>query len=55
MPAKSKAQFRLMKAAEHGNLKLPGLSKQEAAEYTKNNTGKKRYSKLKDYVKKKKA
>jgi hypothetical protein len=53
MPAKSKAQFKFMKAVESGNLKAPGLSKKEASEFTKSNTGKKRYSKLKDYVKKK--
>lgn len=34
MPAKSKAQFRFMKAAESGNIKVPGLSKKEAKEYT---------------------
>lgn len=34
MPAKSKAQFRFMKAVEHGDAKAPGLSKAEAREYT---------------------
>jgi len=50
MPASSKAQFRFMKAAESGKIKVPGLSKKEAKEYTKENVGKKRYSKLKEYV-----
>ena len=35
MPAKSRAQFRLMKAVEHGSAKVPGLSRSEAAEFTK--------------------
>lgn len=35
MPAKSKAQFRFMKAVESGSIKSPGLSKKEAAKYTK--------------------
>ena len=34
MPAKSKAQFKFMKAAEKGNVKAPGLSKKEAKEFT---------------------
>jgi hypothetical protein len=46
MPAKSKAQFKLMKAVESGSVKLPGLSKEEAKEYTKSNVGKKAYAKL---------
>ena len=46
MPAKSKSQFRLMKAVESGSVKLPGLSKKEAKEYTESNKGKKAYSKL---------
>jgi hypothetical protein len=37
MPAKSKAQFRFMKAVEHGYLKVPGLSKREAREFTAKN------------------
>lgn len=35
MPAKSKAQFRLMKAIEQGDVKVEGLSKKKAKEYTK--------------------
>ena len=35
MPVKSKAQYRFMKAVESGDLKKKGLSKQEAAEFTK--------------------
>ena len=35
MPAKSKAQFRFMKAVESGSVKAPGLSKEKAAEFTK--------------------
>jgi hypothetical protein len=34
MPAKSKAQFRFMKAIESGNIKKKGLSKKEAKEFT---------------------
>ena len=34
MPAKSKAQYRFMKAVESGNAKAPGLSKAQAKEYT---------------------
>jgi hypothetical protein len=35
MPAMSKSQWRLMQAAEHGAVKVPGLSKKEAHEFTK--------------------
>jgi hypothetical protein len=54
MPAKSKDQFRLMKAAEH-NPKLAkrvGISSDVAAEYTQSNVGKKAYGKLPDAMKK---
>ena len=34
MPAKSKAQFRLMKGVESGSIKKPGLSPSQAAEFT---------------------
>jgi len=44
MPARSKAQYRLMKA---------GMSQEQAAEYTKSNVGKKRFSKLKEKLGKK--
>lgn len=50
MPAKSKAQFRFMKAVESGKVKAKGLSKKEAKEYTKSNTGEKRFSKLKEKI-----
>lgn len=33
-PAKSRAQFRFMKAVESGSVKAPGLSRKEAREYT---------------------
>ena len=48
MPAKSKSQFRLMKAAENNPAfaKRVGISKSTAAEFTASNTGKKAYSKL---------
>jgi hypothetical protein len=48
MPAKSKAQFRLMKAAEHNPkiAKRVGISPDVAAEYTQSNVGKKAYGKL---------
>jgi hypothetical protein len=51
MPAKSKQQFKLMKMVEKGEIKLPGLSKKEAAEYTKDNTGKLAFKNLPDKVK----
>lgn len=35
MPARSKAQFKFMKAVESGKAKAPGLSKREAKEFTK--------------------
>jgi hypothetical protein len=48
MPAKSKSQFRLMKAAENNPAfaKKVGISKSTAAEYTSSNVGKKAYGKL---------
>lgn len=46
MPAKSKQQFKFMKAVESGSLKVPGLSKEEAAHYTEGNVGKKSFKKL---------
>lgn len=57
MPAKSKAQFRFMKMAEHSPEKMKnkpkGLTPEKAKEFTKSNVGKKKYSKLKEYVSKK--
>jgi hypothetical protein len=48
MPAKSKAQFRLMKAAEYNPkiAKKVGISEDVAKEFTKSNVGKKAYAKL---------
>lgn len=48
MPAKSQAQFRLMKAIENDPkvAKRVGMSPAKAAEYTESNVGKKAYSKL---------
>lgn len=48
MPASSKSQFRLMKAAENNPAfaKKVGISKSTAAEFTSSNTGKKAYAKL---------
>lgn len=48
MPAKSKAQFRLMKAIEHNPkvAKKVGMTSEQAAEYTSSNEGKKAYKKL---------
>jgi hypothetical protein len=48
MPAKSKAQFRFMKAAEHNPkfAKKAGISPEQAGEYTESNVGKKSYAKL---------
>ena len=54
MPAKSKAQFRLMKAIENNPelAKKIGMSQEKAKEYTKSNVGKKRFSKLKEKLSK---
>ena len=48
MPAKSKAQFRLMKAAEYNPkiAKKVGISEDVAKEFTQSNVGKKAYAKL---------
>lgn len=48
MPAKSKAQFRLMKAAEYSPkvAKKVGIKPSVAAEFTESNVGKKAYKKL---------
>ena len=48
MPAKSKAQFRLMQAAAHNPsvAKRVGIPASVASEYTESNVGKKAYSKL---------
>lgn len=48
MPAKSQAQFRLMKAIEHnpGLAKKIGMSQSQAAEYTSSNVKGKSYAKL---------
>lgn len=35
MPATSRKQFRFMKGVESGSIKAPGLSKNEAREFTK--------------------
>ena len=55
MPAKSKQQYKLMKAIEHDPAlaKRIGMSQEQAKEYTKSNVGKKRFSKLKEKVGKK--
>ncbi len=53
MPAKSKAQLRYMYAAAEEKVKSPGLSKEEAKDFTKGMT-KQKFSKLRDYVKKNK-
>lgn len=39
-----------MKAVESGSLKVPGLSKEEAADYTKGNVGKKSFKKLRKKI-----
>lgn len=44
MPAKSKAQFRFMKAIESGSIKKKGLTPKKAKEYTE----KSRYYLLKE-------
>lgn len=54
MPAKSKAQFKFMKAAEHNPkfAKKAGIKPSVAAEYTKSNVGKKAYVDLPARMKK---
>lgn len=54
MPAKSKAQFRLMKAAETNPkfAKKVGIKPSVAAEFTQSNVGKKAYGKLPEAMKK---
>lgn len=53
MPAKSQAQFRLMKAAENNPkfAKKVGIPSSVAAEYTSSNKGKKAYGKLPERMK----
>ncbi len=53
MPAKSQAQFRLMKAAENNPkfAKKVGITPKVAAEYTQANKGKKAYSSLPERMK----
>ena len=53
MPAKSKTQFRLMKAIEHDPkiAKRYGMSRSAAAEYTESNVAKKSYGKLPEKMK----
>jgi hypothetical protein len=53
MPAKSQAQFRLMKAAENNPkfAKKVGIKPSVAAEYTQSNVGKKSYGKLPEKMK----
>lgn len=53
MPAKSKAQFRLMKAVAHDPkvAKRVGISRSVASEYTESNVGKKSYGKLPERMK----
>lgn len=53
MPAKSKAQFRFMKAVEGGYIHPKGLSEEKAKEFTQGAT-KQSFSKLKEYMTKKK-
>jgi hypothetical protein len=52
MPSRSKQQYRFMKAIESGSIKKPGLSKEEAKDFTEGMT-KQRFKKLKKYVEKK--
>jgi hypothetical protein len=53
MPAKSQAQFRLMKAAENNPAfaKKAGIKPSVAAEFTESNKGKKAYGKLPERMK----
>jgi len=53
MPAKSQAQFKLMKAIEHNPsvAKKVGMSSAKAKEYTESNVGKKAFGKLPEKMK----
>lgn len=55
MPAKSKAQYKLMKAAENNPefAKEVGIKPSVAKEFTKGNVGEKKFSKLKKRLGKK--
>lgn len=55
MPAKSKAQYRLMKAAENNKTfaKKIGIKSEATKEYTKENKGNRSFSKLKERLGKK--
>jgi len=55
MPAKSKAQFRFMKAAENNPefAKKAGIDPEVAKEFTKGNKGKKSYKNLKEEARRK--
>lgn len=50
MPAKSKQQYKFFKMLEHNPelAKEHGMTPEVAKEYTKDNVGKKRFSKLKE-------
>lgn len=52
MPAKSKSQFRFMKWLEHNpeEAKKRGLSSEKAREYTKENVGSKKFSRLREKI-----
>lgn len=54
MPAKSKQQYKLMKAAENNPefAEKVGIKPSVAKEFTKGNVGSKRFSKLKKRIKK---
>lgn len=54
MPAKSKQQFKFMKAVEGGYIKSKGLSKKEAKEFTKGQSPKGLPKKVKKSKSKKK-
>lgn len=51
MPSVSKQQFKFMKAVASGYIKQPGLSKEEAKEFTKDNVGKYSFKRLKKKLK----
>lgn len=53
MPSVSKQQFKFMKGIESGSIKVKGLSKKEAKEFTEGNKGKYAFSKLKERIGKK--
>ena len=54
MPPRSKSQARLMRAAAHGDIKLKGMSKEEAREYVAGHKTKNLPERIEKFVREKK-